>query len=234
MKHLSTAARILTPFAMVVFLSYEMSQSLSVTGGWYALMLVGSFGTAVGIEIVGILAGHTLEGYWRLGDAWRGVLSFALLLVYTLAAVYVLRGNQVLTVVPVVAAIVYILAALSDGLTTAVKKVERAAVVELNHELRNKQADADHKRQMQMEQLRLRHEEKMATIQATPQPLTTLQVAPVNHPTIDTLTAAQRRVYDAIQETPGATYGAIGQRLGITRQAVSKHVKDMNGVMKRL
>lgn len=166
MKHLAHIARITTPAAMVVFLSYELSRSLAVTGWWYAFLLMGSVATAVGIEIVGILAGHTLEGYWRLGDTGRGFLAFVLLLAYTVAAVYVLRGNAVLTAVPIVAAIVYILAALADGLHTAENQQEQEAAAALDYDLESRRAEDEHRRRMEAAELRLKHEERLARIEA--------------------------------------------------------------------
>ena len=99
MKHLSTVARIITPLAMVVFLAYEINQSMTVAGLWQAALLIGSIGTAIGIEIVGILAGHALEGFWQLGDKNRTRLSLVLLVVYTAVAVYILRHNQAMVLV---------------------------------------------------------------------------------------------------------------------------------------
>lgn len=165
MKYLTHIARLTTPAAMVVFLTYELSRSLSVTGLWYAALLLGSAATAVGIEIVGILAGHTLEGYWRLGDAWRSFLAFALLVAYTIAAVYVLRGTAVLTAVPIVAAIVYILAALADGLHAAEGRQEQETAAALDYDLEHRRAEDDHRRKMEAAEMRLRHEERLARIQ---------------------------------------------------------------------
>jgi hypothetical protein len=166
MKYLTHIARITTPAAMVVFLSYELSRSLAVTGWWYAFLLIGSLATAIGVEIVGILAGHTLEGYWRLRDAWRSLLALALLLAYTIAAVHILRHNPTLAVVPIIAAIVYILAALADGLHTAETHQEQQAAATLEYDLQRQRAEDDHRRRMQAAELRLKHEAKLARIQA--------------------------------------------------------------------
>lgn len=55
---------------------------------------------------------------------------------------------------------------------------------------------------------------------------------PVNHPSpYGELTPAQQRIFNSYRETPGATQAEIAERLGITKQAVSKHVRAMNGVM---
>ncbi|NJN53573.1 MAG: hypothetical protein HC804_01755 [Anaerolineae bacterium] len=162
---LSFFARVCTPAAMVVFLSYELSQSLAVTGWWQVAMLAGSVATAVGIEIVGILAGHTLEGYWRIGDVGRAALSFVLLLLYTCTAVYVLKGNTVLMVVPIVAMVVYLVAALADGLQTAVSQQEESTAVQSAYDLERQRADDEHQRKLEAAKLKLAHEEKLARLQ---------------------------------------------------------------------
>lgn len=174
MRHLSLLARIITPAAMVVFLSHELSRSLDVRDWWYAALLVGSVLTAVGIEIVGILAGHALEGFWRLGDMWRSLLSFSLLLIYSVTAVAILRGNPVLVFVPIVAAIVYILAALTDGLETAVSQQQDETAAQLNYDIERQRADDQHRRDMESKQqdiaaqntlqIQLAHEQAQANI----------------------------------------------------------------------
>lgn len=52
-----------------------------------------------------------------------------------------------------------------------------------------------------------------------------------NLTTYPELTPAQRRIFDAYRETPGATQAEIAERLGVTKQAVSKQLKAMNGVV---
>lgn len=222
MKHLSMVARIATPAAMVVFLSYELSRSLAVSGGWYVALLIGSVATAVGIEIVGILAGHTLEGYWRLGDSGRGLLSFALLMVYTLAAVYVLRGNSVLAAVPVVAAIVYILAALSDGLTTAVKQVDEKAAVQQDYALENQRAEDEHRRRMETAQLKLRHEERLARIQTVAPPVVSQET---KEETEETARQRMERLWK-----PGMKPTELATLAAVSKGYASKYIN--NGALK--
>lgn len=150
MKQLSMIARILTPLAMVVFLAHEISQTLPTESWWYWLMLAGAACTAVGIEIVGILAGHTMEGFWRMGDPGRAVLAFLLLLTYTAVAVYILRGTA-LVVVPVIAAIVYVLAALTDGLHTAENQQAQDTAVRSRFDLQQEAQDRELERTIRKE-----------------------------------------------------------------------------------
>ena len=76
MKHLPTIGRVFTPAAMLVFLTYEIVGSQEVSGGWVWAVTIGAALTAVGVEAVGIMAGHTLEGYWRMGDKLRTAVFF--------------------------------------------------------------------------------------------------------------------------------------------------------------
>lgn len=116
-KHLPTVGRIFTPAAMLVVLTYEITTSQTVTGGWAVAILIGAAATAVGIEAVGILAGHTFEAYWRAGDNGRARLALALLGIYTAAGVYILWENKALVPIPIVAAIVYLVSGLAESLT---------------------------------------------------------------------------------------------------------------------
>ena len=141
MRHLSTIARIITPLAMVVFLAYEINRSMEVEGAWAIALLVGAIGTAIGIEIVGILAGHALEGFWRIGDNARAVLSFILLVAYTGTAVYILRHNQAMVLVPVIAAIVYLLASLTTNLEMTIHQQLNKTAVSSAFEIEEKKAD---------------------------------------------------------------------------------------------
>ena len=108
--------RVATPAAMVVFLAHEISSSQAVNGGWQTAVIFGAIATAVGIEIVGILSGHALEGFWRVGDKGRAGVAFILLVVYTAAGIVILRHNPTLLPIPIIAAVLYIVAALVDGL----------------------------------------------------------------------------------------------------------------------
>lgn len=148
MKHLSTVARIITPLAMVVFLAYEINRSMAVDGYWAVALLIGAIGTAVGIEIVGILAGHALEGFYYLGDKNRATLSFVLLIAYTVTAVYILRKNEAMVLVPIIAAIVYLLASLTTNLETTIdnRKGDEAEIKAFNRE--QAKADRDLEREL--------------------------------------------------------------------------------------
>lgn len=114
--------RIFTPAAMVVFLTYEISRSQPVDGWWQLAVVIGAAATAVGVEVVGILSGHALEGFWRVGDTTRAAVAFILLLIYTAAGIVILRHNTTLLPIPIIAAVLYIVAALVDGLETAVSR----------------------------------------------------------------------------------------------------------------
>lgn len=167
MKDLPTIARWTTPAAMVTFLSYELHRSVVTENPfWQIAFLVGSVASAVGIELVGILAGRTMEGYLRVGNLWRGSVSFLLLAVYTVTAVFVLRHNQTLVVVPIIAAVVYILASLSDGLEIAVVQKDKKASVQQEYLIEQRKADDELERRLKARRLEIKHEERMAEITA--------------------------------------------------------------------
>jgi hypothetical protein len=224
---------------MVVFLTYEITTSAAVAPGWQAAVLFGAACTAVGIEIVGILAGHSLEGYWRIGDTVRALLAFALLALYVMMTVYMLRHNPTLLPVPVIAAILYLVAALADGLHTAtdsatdeathrrqVADEQRRAAMELDAELRR-------------EAQRQRHEVALLKAQLATQPpaqppATTAQPRQVaaQPSATTTLTDTQLRWLQVFRDNPGATDTAIAEKLNVARWTVGKQRKALNGLVK--
>lgn len=113
---LPLVGRVFTPAAMVVFLTYEITRSQPIGGWWQTAVIIGAAATAVGVEVVGILSGHALEVSWRINDKARAAVAFILLLIYTGAGVWILRHNATLMPIPIIAAVVYLVAALVDGL----------------------------------------------------------------------------------------------------------------------
>lgn len=142
-KHLPTIGRIFTPAAMLVILTYEISTSQTVTGAWVWAILIGAAATAVGVEAVGILAGHTFEAYWRVGDNGRARLALALLGVYTIAGLVILWGNWALMPIPIIAAVVYLVSGLAESLTAQQSREaandERQAAFELKRQAKEQE-----------------------------------------------------------------------------------------------
>lgn len=155
-KHLPTIGRIFTPAAMLVVLTYEISTSQDdITGAWVWAILAGAAATAVGVEAVGILAGHTFEAYWRAGDNGRARLALALLGVYTVAGLVILWGNWALMPIPIIAAVVYLVSGLAESLTVRQAKEaandERLAAFELEQQAK----DREWQRQLEAKKLEI-------------------------------------------------------------------------------
>ncbi len=166
MKRLTFIGRIATPAAMVVFMTYEISRSMNVTGYWLTAIIIGAAATAVGVEVVGILSGHALEGFWREGDTPRSILALALLLIYTVGAVYILRNNTVIMPVPVIAAVVYVVAALVESLERQNAQKETAVSRREAFDLEQAAADAELAREIKRQAQADKTAVKMAQIEA--------------------------------------------------------------------
>jgi len=165
-KHLPTIGRIFTPAAMLVVLTYEITASQTVTGGWAIAILIGAAATAVGIEAVGILAGHTFEAYWRVGDNGRARLALALLGVYTVAGLVILWGNWALMPIPIIAAVVYLVSGLAESLTAQqAKEAAKDAAVEA-FELQEKAKDREWQRQLEARRLEADTAVKLARVES--------------------------------------------------------------------
>jgi hypothetical protein len=158
--------RIFTPAAMVVFLTYEISRSQPVDGGWQLAVIIGAAATAVGVEVVGILSGHALEGFWRVGDTTRAAVAFILLLIYTAAGIVILRHNTTLLPIPIIAAVLYIVAALVDGLETAVSRRSGQDAAKEAFEREQAAKDRELARRLRIEEQAARTAVSLARIEA--------------------------------------------------------------------
>ena len=128
MKYLPIIGRLFPPVAMVVFLTREIIVSQGdLFGIWVYLVAVGAAFTAVGYEIVGILSGHALELASRNSDRARMSIAAVLLTVYTGIGVYIFWGQRALVLIPIVAAIVYLVSSLVEGLEDEAKRIEAVA-----------------------------------------------------------------------------------------------------------
>ena len=163
--------RVATPAAMVVFLAHEISSSQAVTGGWQTAVILGAIATAVGIEIVGILSGHALEGFWRVGDTTRAAVAFLLLIVYTAAGIVILRNNPTLLPIPIIAAVLYIVAALVDGLETAVSRQSSHDTAQDAFEREQDAKDRELARQLKKEEQAAKTAVSLARIEAKSTPV---------------------------------------------------------------
>ena len=221
---LGWVAMIATPLAAAVLFGWNLYGYLTARAVPLFLAIPGGIAGAVAIESVGIYAGHVGMDYARRRD-WRGLIAGAAMAFY----VYVgWSKTPDYGVVFVLAAFVYVLVALRSE-----------ASAEDKQQRQERQADTNWQRRLQLEKERMRHEERLARIAAKPQPAqvaaqpdATGRKLPATPATVDELTDAQRRVYDAIKAQPDASYTEIGELLGISRQAVSGHVARMNGVLK--
>lgn len=156
-KVLIWSAIISTPAAMVVFLTLEISKSVNApdTLIWRGAILIGAFLSSVGIESTGILSGHALERFTRRKEWVRAFIVGVLLIVYTAVAMRILWENDALRFVPLVAAVVYVLAALIDGVEH-VEVIEQEQQTKLNgFNLEERAKEAEHRREMESKQLEL-------------------------------------------------------------------------------
>lgn len=156
-------ALVSTPAAMVVFLTLEISNSVQVPDSaiWSFVIVVGALLSSVGIESTGILSGHALERFVRRQEWVRASVVFVLLIVYTSVAMRILWANEMLRYVPLVAAVVYVLAGLIEGVEDAQSKEEAESSIRLNHDIEEDSKENDHRREMENKRLELEAQNKL-------------------------------------------------------------------------
>lgn len=118
---LSLLAMVLVPLAPVFFFGHAVYLAVLQlpAPGWVATA-VGLAG-AVGLELVGILAGHVTNAAWLQQDHGRAVIGAAILITYVAIGVAELWGT-IGAIMFLIAPLVYLLAALQDGIKTAVNE----------------------------------------------------------------------------------------------------------------
>ena len=170
-------ARGATPLSMVVFLTMEIvgSQRDRVGGVWLYVIAAAALGTSIGIEVWGILAGSNLEK--SLATRRGRVATIVQLVLYVALGMWLLWDNPTLVVLPIIAALVYVTVATSEGLAkyeveqhesdqqNAVAAAARdEAAAERAHQLKLKQLEAQ--AQVKMNADRAEAEAKTAAARA--------------------------------------------------------------------
>lgn len=167
--YLSLIAMIAVPLAPAFFFGHAVYTAVvSLPAAAWIAVTVGVM-AALGLELVGILAGHVANTAWRLGDYGRAVLGGLIMAVYVVIGVVELWGS-IGAVMFLIAPLVYLLAALQEGLHTAVNQQAAETAVSRQQEQEDRRQQRDHEQRMELERLRLAHEEKLARIAAKPQP----------------------------------------------------------------
>lgn len=262
-KVLIWSAIISTPAAMVAFLTLEISKSVNApdTLIWRGAILIGAFLSSVGIESTGILSGHALERFTRRKEWVRAFIVGVLLIVYTAVAMRILWENDALRFVPLVAAVVYILAALIDGVEH-VEVIEQEQQTKLNEfNLEEQAKEAEHRREMESKQLeidaanalqiQLAHERGQTEIAlAAEKTKATIANAEArkaklsakvdeskpakgeSHTKAADLSGTPLLVFEALQRNPKASNVEIAESLPITPQRVGQIRKELNGAIK--
>lgn len=160
------AAVILVPFAPVIFFGVAIYKEALPGMPVSALAIIGAFGTAAGLELVGLLAGYVgLELFKRGMRLW--ILAFAVMVAYVVMGASALSGT--LRIAFLIAPLAYILLGLlhlvrqQEAQTNEAKHVEdeQAADNQAWQRRQDEQAAArDH--ELKMRQLELKHEERLA------------------------------------------------------------------------
>lgn len=221
-------ATVAVPISPVFFFGWEVyKQVLTRSSSW---LLAGGVGlvSAIGLEIVGILAGHLAMEFWRSGRMNRAYLAAGIMAIYVLIGIVELWGT-IGVVMFLIAPLVYVLVALNQVAEYEQREGEKDKKRSQVIDYRQHEAEAQRKHDLELERLRLANEVKLAKVNAATiaQPVTVAAVAPP----VAELTETQQRILDAFRAQPDATITAIAEQLGVSRQAVSKQAKKMNGVL---
>jgi hypothetical protein len=174
------AAVILVPFAPVIFFGVAIYKAALPGMPVPELAIIGAFGTAVGLEFVGLLAGYVgLELFKRGARLW--VLALAVMVAYVVMGASALAGA--LRIAFLIAPLAYILLGLlhlvrqQEAQTNEAKTFEDRQAAE-NQAWRRRQDEqaAARAHELKLRQLELKHEERLANAAAQKARLDTAQI----------------------------------------------------------
>lgn len=143
----STLTRITVPAAMVVFLTIEITEQQQAVGWIVYIIAAAAFLSSIGIELWGITAGENLKKAWANG---AGKASTAVQMVaYVGVAGWMLRTNDTLLVLPLVAALAYVASAWADGYQEAEQKTAEITAWEREQLEKDRELERELKRKAQ-------------------------------------------------------------------------------------
>lgn len=148
---LSITAPIFVPIAPVIFFGWRVYTAVLLTTDTLWLAIPAGALTALGLEAVGILAGHVGMTAWKRNDNRTAVIAAVIMCVYVGIGTYELWGS-VGAVVFWIAPLVYILVALQE----LTKHDTRQDSVMLAFELKQKALDKEARRQLKAKELELK------------------------------------------------------------------------------
>ncbi len=150
-QFLSITAPIFVPIAPVIFFGWRVySAVLTMTNEAWLAIPAGAL-TALGLEAVGILAGHVGMTAWKRNDNRTAVIAVVIMVAYVGIGSYELR-DSIGAVVFWIAPLVYVLVALQE----LVKQDTRQDGIMLSFDLKQKALDKEAKRQLKAKELELK------------------------------------------------------------------------------
>lgn len=144
---LSTLTRITVPAAMVAFLTIEITEQQEAAGWLIYVIAAAALLSSIGIELWGITAGDNLKKAWAQGSGKTS--TAAQMVAYVAVAGWMLRTNDTLIVLPLVAALAYVASAWSDGYNEAEQAQSEKTAWEREQAAKDKELERELKRQVQ-------------------------------------------------------------------------------------
>lgn len=145
---LSWFAIVATPLAPVFFFGHKIYIAISgfeFWGHWFIATTVGIL-SAIGLELIGILAGHACIEYIKQKQVFPALLAGVILLAYTGIGIYELQGT-IGAVLYLIAPMVYILVGMQSV---------------INETSQQQQEDKAHERKIEARKQQLDHQLKLA------------------------------------------------------------------------
>lgn len=221
-------ATIAVPISPVFFFGWEVYKQVLTRSSYW--LLAGGVGlvSAIGLEIVGILAGHLTMEFWRAGKMNRAYLAGGIMAIYVLIGVIELWGN-IGAIMFLIAPLVYVLVALNqvaeyEQRETATDKKRSMVIDHRQHE-----AEAQRQHEARLRKMELDAEVKKEKIHAP----VSLSVSRKPEETTEPKKETMERLWK-----PGMKPTELAILAGVSKGYASKYINNgamayyQNGVQK--
>ena len=229
---LANISIIAVPLAPAFFFGQRVYTAVIDTGAAVLLAVIVATAAAIGLESIGIIAGHSAITAAQRGDKGKTAAGAAVMLLYILIGLIELWPG-IGAVMFLLSGLAYINLAINNALTEDTQQDTAANILAIERKI----AEDTHRRQLEATAQQHKHAEKLARIEAKqrePKRTAANQNEPRrNRDEIGTkLTPKQKRIAETIRANPpDATNQAISDLMadGTTPQYIGRVRKQLNG-----
>jgi flagellar biosynthesis GTPase FlhF len=244
-------AMFLTPIGAVIFFGWRVYTAVHAETGTNWLAIPAGIAAAVGLEMVGIFAGHLMMELWQRRDG-RAWLAAGIMAVYVGIGVIELAGT-IGQVMFLIAPLVYVLVGLRQTVDEVAGRETAVSATRLDFQLEQARLDREAERERQASNDRRQHEENLRKLEleasaSTEQAAITLEEKRLQaderrrkrearraqaegkraQAALDSM-ATEEKVLAIYSKDPKASQQSVANQTDVSRQRIGQILQDLEG-----